>query len=93
MTKSFTGRKRIRRTFGRIAEVTQMPNLIEVQKTSYDQFLQMGIKLEDRERVGLQEVFVSVFPIRISRSGPSCSSCTMSWKSPSTTSRSASSAA
>ncbi len=64
MTKSFTGRKRIRRTFGRIAEVTQMPNLIEVQKTSYDQFLQMGIKLEDRERVGLQEVFVSVFPIR-----------------------------
>ncbi len=64
MTKSFTGRKRIRRTFGRIAEVTQMPNLIEVQKTSYDQFLQMGIKLEDREQVGLQEVFVSVFPIR-----------------------------
>ena len=41
MTRSFTGRKRIRRHFGRIAEITEMPNLIEVQKTSYDQFLQM----------------------------------------------------
>ncbi len=64
MTKSFTGRKRIRKDFGRIREVTQMPNLIEVQKTSYDQFLQMDIKLEDREQLGLQEVFNSVFPIR-----------------------------
>jgi DNA-directed RNA polymerase subunit beta len=64
MTKSFTGRKRIRKDFGRILEVTRMPNLIEVQKTSYDQFLQMDIKLEDREQLGLQEVFNSVFPIR-----------------------------
>ena len=64
MTKSFTGRKRIRKDFGRILEVTQMPNLIEVQKTSYDQFLQMDIKLEDRELLGIQAVFNSVFPIR-----------------------------
>jgi DNA-directed RNA polymerase subunit beta len=64
MTKSFTGRKRIRKDFGRIAEVTRMPNLIEVQKTSYDQFLQMDIKPQDREELGLQEVFNSVFPIR-----------------------------
>ena len=64
MTKSFTGRKRIRKDFGRIPEVTEMPNLIEVQKTSYDQFLQMDTKLEDRDELGLQEVFNSVFPIR-----------------------------
>jgi DNA-directed RNA polymerase subunit beta len=64
MTKSFTGRKRIRKDFGRILEVTRMPNLIEVQKTSYDQFLQMDIKLEDREQLGIQAVFNSVFPIR-----------------------------
>jgi hypothetical protein len=64
MTKSFTGRKRIRKDFGRILEATQMPNLIEVQKTSYDQFLQMDVKLEDREQLGIQEVFNSVFPIR-----------------------------
>ncbi len=64
MTKSFTGRKRIRKSFGRIPEVTRMPNLIEVQKTSYDQFLQMDTPIEGREDLGLQEVFSSVFPIR-----------------------------
>ena len=64
MTRSFTGRKRIRKHFGRIAEVTQMPNLIEVQKTSYDQFLQIDTTPLDRISVGLQAVFKSVFPIR-----------------------------
>ena len=63
MNKSFTGRKRIRRTFGRIAEIATMPNLIEVQKSSYDQFLQIGVTAENRQSVGLQEVFRSVFPI------------------------------
>src|SRR5512135_2003415 len=64
MTKSFTGRKRIRKTFGRIPEVAPMPNLIEVQKSSYDHFLQMGVPPERRTSVGLQEVFKSVFPIK-----------------------------
>ncbi len=64
MTKSFTGRKRIRKSFGRIPEVAPMPNLIEVQKSSYDHFLQMGVLPENRTSVGLQEVFRSVFPIR-----------------------------
>ena len=41
-----------------------MPNLIEVQKSSYDHFLQMGVIPEERASVGLQEVFKSVFPIR-----------------------------
>ena len=41
MTLSFTGRKRLRKNFGKIAEIAQMPNLIEVQRTSYDQFLQL----------------------------------------------------
>jgi DNA-directed RNA polymerase subunit beta len=64
MTRSFTGRKRIRRHFGRIHEITQMPNLIEVQKTSYDQFLQMDASPVQRQHTGLQEAFKSVFPIR-----------------------------
>ncbi len=64
MVRSFTGRKRIRKTFGRIPEVARMPNLIEIQKTSYDHFLQMGVRTADRELVGLQAVFASVFPIR-----------------------------
>ena len=64
MARSFTGRKRIRKNFGRIPEVAPMPNLIEVQKTSYHQFLQKDVAAADRARLGLQEVLMSVFPIR-----------------------------
>src|ERR1700720_942132 len=64
MASSFTGRRRFRKHFGRIPEVAPMPNLIEVQKSSYDHFLQMGVAPEARTSVGLQEVFKSVFPIR-----------------------------
>ncbi|MFV3073945.1 DNA-directed RNA polymerase subunit beta [Niveispirillum fermenti] len=64
MAKSFTGRKRIRKSFGRIPEVTRMPNLIEVQRSSYDHFLQMDVVPEKRAVLGLQEVFKSVFPIK-----------------------------
>ncbi|WP_029011728.1 DNA-directed RNA polymerase subunit beta [Niveispirillum irakense] len=64
MAKSFTGRKRIRKSFGRIPEVTRMPNLIEVQRSSYDHFLQMDVTPEKRAVLGLQEVFKSVFPIK-----------------------------
>jgi len=63
MTKTLAGRKRIRKSFGRIPEIITMPNLIEMQKNSYDQFLQIHIKPENRQDIGLQEVFKSVFPI------------------------------
>jgi DNA-directed RNA polymerase subunit beta len=65
MALSFTGRKRLRKYFGKMAEVAEMPNLIEVQKTSYDQFLQVD-KPESNTRhdEGLQAVFSSVFPIQ-----------------------------
>ena len=62
-SKSFTGRKKIRKSFGRIPEVAEMPNLIEVQRRSYDDFLQMDIPVAKRERKGLQEVLSSAFPI------------------------------
>ncbi|MGH6988359.1 MAG: DNA-directed RNA polymerase subunit beta [Stellaceae bacterium] len=64
MTTSFIGKKRIRKSFGRIPEVAPMPNLIEVQKSSYDHFLQMDVPAHARVDVGIQEVFKSVFPIR-----------------------------
>ena len=63
ITKSFTARKRIRRSFGRIPEVTPMPNLIDVQRASYEAFLQMNVAPDSRLHAGLQEVFKSVFPI------------------------------
>ena len=57
-------RRRKRRTFGKISEVAKMPNLIEVQRNSYEQFLQMYIPFDERIDVGLQAVFNSVFPIK-----------------------------
>ncbi len=63
MAKTFTGRSRIRKNFGRIAEVAPMPNLIEVQKTSYEHFLQRDTEPEARGKWGLEAVFDSVFPI------------------------------
>ncbi len=64
MAISYTGRKRVRKSFGRIPSVAPMPNLIEVQKSSYDHFLQMDVPPEKRASVGLQEVLKSVFPIK-----------------------------
>src|ERR1700752_5198321 len=64
MTLSFTGRKRLRKFFGKMVEVAEMPNLIEVQKTSYDQFLQVQKPDSGRRDEGLQAVFSSGFPIR-----------------------------
>ena len=59
---SLNSRKRVRRFFGHLSEVAQMPNLIEVQRSSYDQFLQLGVAKQDRQNTGLQESFASVFP-------------------------------
>jgi DNA-directed RNA polymerase subunit beta len=60
--ESFTGRKRVRRSFGRIEEVAQMPNLIEVQRDSYEQFLQTGISADDRRMQGLHKVLSRSVP-------------------------------
>ena len=64
MAQSFTGKKRIRKSFGKIAEAVTMPNLIEVQKSSYDQFLQKDVPQEMRRDEGIEAVFKSVFPIK-----------------------------
>ena len=64
MGLSFTGKKRIRKSFGVIPETVPMPNLIEVQKSSYDQFLMKDIPAAERGDEGLQAVFKSVFPIK-----------------------------
>src|SRR2546430_14544358 len=61
--QTFTGRKRVRKFFGHIKEVAEMPNLIEVQKASYDQFLMVDEPAGGRLDEGLQAVFRAVFPI------------------------------
>jgi DNA-directed RNA polymerase subunit beta len=64
MAQSFTGKKRIRMSFGRIPEAVRMPNLIEVQRSSYEQFLQRDVRPGQRRDEGVEAVFKSVFPIK-----------------------------
>ncbi len=69
MTQAFVS-ARTRKNFGRINLVASMPNLIEVQKNSYEKhFLQVGIPPEEREDRGLQSVLISIFPIHDASSG------------------------
>src|SRR5712671_1399599 len=55
--------RRSRKDFGKIPSIVEIPNLIEVQKRSYEGFLQKDVPVERREEFGLQAVFKSVFPI------------------------------
>ena len=51
-------------TFARIAEPMEMPYLLETQKLSYSEFLQLNVPPDLRENKGLQEIFTSIFPIQ-----------------------------
>ncbi len=64
MAQAYVGQKRIRRYFGKIREVLEMPNLIEVQKSSYDLFLRSGDSDKPLDDEGIQGTFQSVFPIK-----------------------------
>ena len=55
--------RRSRKDFGKIPSIVEIPNLIEVQKRSYETFLQKDVSADRREDIGLQAVFKSVFPI------------------------------
>ena len=62
-TLSFTERKRVRKNFGKLKEVSTFPNLIEIQKNSYDELLLEDHNPSDRPDKGLEKVFKSVFPL------------------------------
>src|SRR2546429_4475860 len=55
---------RARKSFAKIGKIIDIPNLIDIQKQSYEKFLQKDVALDKREDVGLQGVFKSVFPIK-----------------------------
>ncbi|MEE2693103.1 MAG: DNA-directed RNA polymerase subunit beta [Pseudomonadota bacterium] len=63
MAQSFVEKKRIRKSFGKIGDAAPMPNLIQVQKDSYEQFLQRLTPHAERKNEGIEAVFRSVFPI------------------------------
>ena len=64
MAQLYSGKKRIRKFFGKIREVAEMPNLIEVQKSSYGLFLNSGEGETHADGEGINGVFQSVFPIK-----------------------------
>jgi len=55
---------RLRRNFGKIRRVLDVPNLIQIQRRSYDAFLQAEFGPDERAETGLEGVFKSVFPIK-----------------------------
>ena len=63
MSLGYVNSKKIRKSFGKIPIITSLPNLIEVQKRSFDNFLQLKTDLKNRKNHGLHAVFKSVFPI------------------------------
>jgi DNA-directed RNA polymerase subunit beta len=64
MTSKIKTNLRLRKSYSKIGEIAEIPNLIGIQKSSYERFLQISIEPEKREDIGLQKVFKSVFPIR-----------------------------
>ena len=63
MSYSYTEKRRIRKNFGRLPKVMELPKLIETQLESYSQFLQQHVEVGARENQGLEEVFQTLFPI------------------------------
>ena len=63
MSYSYTEKRRIRKNFGRLPKVMELPKLIETQLESYSQFLQQHVEAGARENKGLEEVFQTLFPI------------------------------
>ena len=63
MSLDHVNSKKIRKSFGKIPLVTSLPNLVEVQKRSFDNFLQLNSDSDKRENIGLHSIFKSVFPI------------------------------
>ena len=63
MKESYTSKRRVRRNFGRIDAVSDMPSLIEVQTGSYADFIESD-KEKGQCEFGLEEVFKSIFPIK-----------------------------
>jgi len=63
MSYSYTEKRRIRKNFGRLPKVMELPRLIETQLESYSQFLQQHVEAGARENKGLEEVFQTLFPI------------------------------
>ncbi len=64
MSERLLANRRVRKNFGKIPKIVDIPNLIAVQQESFNRFLQKDVPPEKRRDIGLQAVFKSVFPIK-----------------------------
>lgn len=64
MTASPLANRRLRKNFGSMHKIVDIPDLIGMQRESYERFLQMNVQPDNRTETGLQAVFKSVFPIK-----------------------------
>jgi DNA-directed RNA polymerase subunit beta len=64
MAYSIANNHLLRKNFAKIKKIIDIPNLIDIQKSSYKRFLQIDVAAEVRENIGLEAVFRSVFPIK-----------------------------
>ncbi len=66
MSSSRTGKETIRKSFGKIKDIVPVPNLIEIQSRSFNDFAQLDYLPSERQIIGLEKVFRDVFPIEYS---------------------------
>ena len=72
MQLSFTQKKHIRKNFGKLIEGLSIPNLIEVQKNSYNEFLKSKTLNEQLSELskGIEKVFKSIFQLKMVMTSP-----------------------
>ena len=63
MSSLSTGKETVRRSFGKIKDIVPVPNLIEVQSRSFNEFAQLDYLPEERQLIGLEKVFRDIFPV------------------------------
>ena len=63
MSSSHTGKEAIRRPLGKIKDVVPVPNFIEIQSRSFNDFVQLDFLPAERKLIGLEKVFKEIFPI------------------------------
>jgi DNA-directed RNA polymerase beta subunit len=79
MAYSYTEKKRIRKDFGTLPRVMDVPYLLAIQLDSYRKFTQQGVPLEERLDYGLHAAFKSYFPSSATRATRPWSTSTTAW--------------
>src|SRR5690606_113481 len=63
MSNLHISKRNVRKSFGKIKDIVPVPNLIEIQSKSFNDFAQLDYLPEERENIGLEKVLKDIFPI------------------------------